>query len=64
MKAKETVEGRGKKKGLMSLGKVGPLHWVRPWSSQWPQEGWSQESSTKSPAVLPGRGIRKCEGLR
>lgn len=58
---KRDYKGLGVEEGVKVLGESeASFHWVWPWSSQWPQEGWSQETVK----VLPGRGTRKCNGLK
>lgn len=64
MKRKETGESRGRVKGLRSLGKVGPLHWVWPWSPSGLRRTRGREAAAKSSDVLSSRGTRECKGLR
>lgn len=64
VKGKETMKGREWMKGLRSLGKVRPLFiGCGPGAVRGPRRAGVRKT-VKSPEVLPGRGTRKCNGLR
>lgn len=61
---KETVAGRGKMKGLRSVGRVGLLfNECNPGAVSGPRRA-EAAAAAKSPEVLPHRGTRKCKELR